>query len=252
MDKKLSVDLSILAPVLLGVVSLLGICAVLLIGRYSGSRVPVQMDATDTPFKYLYLGTEPGISTLTPEPTETPPLVETPIPFMTDIDTQEEGLPTFSVVQSATPTLPGVRTATPTRTPTLSPSDVIYDDTDLRFVYEGDWVSQSNVNGAYQNSLHISFTAGNSVLFTFVGQQMRLSYQAGPSLGRILINIDGLEVQVDQVDSVTRIKEWQSALLVQGTHTLLVTHFSGGSVNLDSVTVILIPTQTPTPNGSDT
>jgi hypothetical protein len=178
--------------------------------------------------------------------------LETPLPI--DVDTTDtpvqNGLATFAGVETAATVFPGARTATPTRTSTLSPVDVVYDDMDLRFIYEGDWVSQTNVSGAYQNSLHISSTAGNSTLITFVGQQVRVSYQAGPSLGQILINLDGLEVEVDQSNSATQIEEWQSALLVQGTHTLLITHFGGGSVNLDSVIVVLVPTKTPTPNGS--
>lgn len=252
MDKKTSLDLSVLTPILIGVFSVIGICAILLIGRYRETRVPPQMTETKTPFKYLYLGTEPGISTLTPENTETPITVDVPNPIETNMDTLDQnGLPTFAGVQTVAPTFSGARTATPTRTSTLSPTDVVYDDTDLRFIYDGDWFSQSNVSGAYQNSLHISFTVGNSTLLTFVGQQVRVSYQAGPSLGRLLINLDGLEIDVDQSDSTTQFKEWQSALLVQGTHTLLLTHSAGGSVNLDSVAVILIPTKTPTPNGSD-
>jgi hypothetical protein len=127
-----------------------------------------------------------------------------------------------------------------------------FDDTYFQILYSGDWVSQTNVTDAYQNTLHISFTVGNSASFTFVGEQVILSFQSGPSLGRISITLDGFPFEVDQSSGSTQLVDWQSAILVRGTHTIVITHLSGGSVNIDSITIpdVSTPTPTLTPNAT--
>jgi hypothetical protein len=249
MEKKSSVDIGVVAPVLLGVFSLLGICVVLGVWFYQGERAPVQPPATETPFQYIYMGTEPGLSTLTPEPTETPIIIESP-----DTTAGPEFVPT--AVPPPLITLPATNSVFPTQTPvkavaTITPTIVAVlskvDDTYFEIIYDGDWVAQSNVLGVHQNTLHISFTAGNTAQFTFVGQQVIVSFQAGPSLGRINIDLDGLDFEVDQANSETQLVDWRSAVLVRGTHTLVIEHLTGGSVNLDSITIPDISTPTPTP-----
>ena len=128
------------------------------------------------------------------------------------------------------------------------------DDTYFELLYSGDWDSQSNVADTYQNTLHISFTVGNSVSFTFVGEQVIVSFQSGPSLGTIEINLDGLLFDVDQSSSNTELVNWASSILIRGTHTLVISHLSGGSVNLDSITIpdISTPTPTSTPTATST
>jgi hypothetical protein len=78
MENKPSVDPGILAPVALGLLSIVGIALVFFLGRANASRPAGEMTATETPFRYVYLGTEPGLSTLTPEPTPTPIFIEPP------------------------------------------------------------------------------------------------------------------------------------------------------------------------------
>ena len=72
-----------------------------------------------------------------------------------------------------------------------------------------------------------------------------MSYQSGSSLGRISITLDGLIFEVDQSSGVTEIVDWSSAILVKGTHTLVIEHLSGGSVNLDSIIIPDVSTPTP-------
>jgi hypothetical protein len=55
---------------------------------------------------------------------------------------------------------------------------------------------------------------------------------------------------VDQSD-LTNGNEWISDLLTNNTHTVVITHLSGGSVNLDSIIIPAVdatatPTATPT------
>lgn len=238
MDNRSSLDREMILPILLGGLSVIGIGIVFVLGRVSDARQPALAADTVTPFRFVYLGTEPGLSTLTPEVTDTPaatmtelsPPLITATPPPTDIVILPTGQPT--------------RTATASATIASVLSKV--DDTYFELLYEGNWDSQSNVGDTYQNTLHISFSVGNSVSYTFTGQQVIVSFQSGPSLGRISITLDGLVFEVDQSTSNTQILNWQSAILARGTHTVIITHLSGGSVNLDSITIPDVSTPTPT------
>ena len=248
MEKNSSFDLSFAAPIVLGVLSLVGICVVLGTWLYKGERAPAPIAATETPFRFIYLGTEPGLSTLTPEATETP----IPLPTESTGDEIIGGLtkivPSTPTAGNVTfvPTLPVVNTLPSTITPTIQAVLSKVDDTYFEILYSGDWVSQSNVSGAHQNTLHISFITGNQALFTFVGQQVIVSYQAGPSLGNLNINLDAVDYILDQSNNETKILDWVSPKLDLKAHTLLFEHLSGGSVNLDSITIPDLSTPTPT------
>ena len=243
MDNKPSFDRELILPILLGGLSVIGIGIVFMWGRLSNARQAIQAPDTETPMRFVYLGTEPGLSTLTPEATSTP------VPTATELVLPPPDVLASPSVTNTSIVLP---TGLPPRTATPSPSATIssvlrkIDDNDFELLYDGDWDNQSNVTGTYQNTLHISFTVGNSVSYTFTGQQVIVSYQAGSSLGRIGITLDGFTFEVDQSSSQTGLVEWQSAVLVRGTHTITITHISGGSVNIDSITIPAISTPTPT------
>ena len=78
-------------------------------------------------------------------------------------------------------------------------------------------------------------------------------YQAGPSLGSITITIDGLGgPAISEAQSQTQIREWTpDNLLTAGTHSIVITHSGGGSINIDSL-VVPGPTATPTPTPTQT
>jgi hypothetical protein len=103
------------------------------------------------------------------------------------------------------------------------------------------------VSNAYQNTLHISNANGDSVTFTFTGQEITLFYQAGPSLGFMAVTIDGNlgGPAISQAQNATEIKQWNSGLLTAGAHSIVITHSGGGSINIDSL-VVPAPTVTPT------
>src|SRR5688572_14858244 len=63
MDNQPSFDRGLVIPALIGIFSVIGIISVLLVNRYVTSQAIVPMTATATPFKYIFLGTEPAIST---------------------------------------------------------------------------------------------------------------------------------------------------------------------------------------------
>lgn len=247
MDDKPSVDRALIIPILVGGFAILGIALVLLALRLSAPRANVQSAPTPTPLKYQYLGTEPVVA----QPTEAPPADDS-TPTTTATPTEF-----FLVETAASPfATPALLTATATHTrltstATASPLGVTYDDVDARFTYVGNWLAQTGVNGTYKNTLHISSTIGDSVQVIFFGQKMRIAFQAGPSLGTVAIRLDSTDFVLEQTAVETRNSEWESPVLTLANHLVTITHISGGSINIDSLTVIDLSTPTPTPTPTE-
>ena len=249
MDNQPSFDRGLVIPALIGIFSVIGIISVLLLNRYVNSRANVPMTATATPFKYIFLGTEPAISTdVLPEesfiaPTQNEPSLPTtegPVILITptnSISTASATAPNPG--NTVVPTLTGAANIPPSPTsasgPPLNPGT--YDDIDFRLIYTGSWSNQTNVSGAYQGTLHISTTLttpANSVTFRFIGQEVRILYQSGASLGVARVTLDSTQTLLNQ--SATS-NELVLTAATSGTHTVTITHLSGGAVNLDSVII---------------
>ena len=77
MDNKPSFDVGVIVPIVIGFFSVFGICLVFLIGRLTASRANVPASDTATPFQFIFLGTEPGISTSVPDDEATVTITET-------------------------------------------------------------------------------------------------------------------------------------------------------------------------------
>jgi len=259
MDNKPVFDRSIFIPIFIGFFSVLGICLVLFAARLSAARGTVQSVETETPMKYQYLATEPGIALPTDAPPATatatavieistpttlnfqttPAVTTTAIELSTPVPTILNSQPTLTAVHIATNT-PATASATPLVL------NVKYDDTDFKFNYTGNWISQKNVTDTYQNTLHLSNTIGDGVQLSFAGQKILFSYQAGPSLGAVAIILDGVDFALDQSTTETRASTWESPVLTLSSHTINITHISGGSVNVDAIEVLDLSTPTPT------
>jgi hypothetical protein len=244
MDNQPAIDRGILIPILIGGFSVIGIVVVLLIGRRLSAPAEIAVTPSATRFQYLYLGTEPAITTPLVEGSEIP-LTEEPIEEPLDSTPNSNNTPTGSVQLTNTP----VVLATSTSTLSSPVAANTYDDTDSRLTYSGNWSTPTNVSGAYQNTLHISDATGNSVSFNFTGQEIQLYYQAGVSLGTVTITFDndalGIPVSQSQSSGV-----WTYMLDTAGAHTVVITHTSGGSVNIDRLVIpspTVTPTRTPTP-----
>src|SRR5512134_1689740 len=76
MNNRHAVDRELLIPIVIGGLSVVGIAVVLLIGRALNSPAEIAATASATPFQYVYLGTEPAITTLVVEGSELPPSEE--------------------------------------------------------------------------------------------------------------------------------------------------------------------------------
>jgi hypothetical protein len=255
MDKKPPLDPSLYIPIIIGVGSICGIVLVLLGLRLSAAQGGIQTVVSDTPVKFQYLGTEPGIALPTGIPSleteESPTLPETPteifFPPPTEILSPPPTVtPALTTITQALTTTPiSLATDTPvTRTVTAQPLGITYDDADSRIAYTGNWIGQSGVNGTYKNTLHISSTIGDALQLIFYGQKLQLAYQAGPSLGTIAIRLDSTDFVLDQSSPETRFSQWESPVLTFANHTITITHISGGSVNIDSLAVIDLATPT--------
>jgi hypothetical protein len=246
MDTQPTFDRSILIPIFISGFSVIGIVVVLLIGRSLSTPAEVPMTPSATRFQYVFLGTEPVITTPIIEESEIP-VPEEPIEEPTD-----EEPPAFT-----TPTRPGPNTpiilpsatagqtstpAAPTVTSASGPPLNLgtYDNVYPNLVYNG-W-TPTNSGG----TLHVSIAPGSTISFRFIGRQLRILYQGGNTLGQVRITIDNVSETLEQSSGT----EWVSELFASGTHTVLITHVGGGSVNLDQVIVTDPSTPTPTRTSS--
>ena len=258
MDNQPSFDRSILIPVGIGAFALIGLCVILVAGRIFSSNATVEEVPTSTSFQYALVGTEPAIVTTTaetaqsesPGPNEPTAII---LPTVPDSNVTPEFTATspLIVLGTDTPGLLVTNTRTPTSASTAPLGAGTYDNLDSRMVYNGDWTTQSGVPGAYQNTLQVSTTVGNSVGFRFIGQEVRIFFQAAPSLVTIRLTLDGTAYDMNQANSSTQTYEWVLPSVANGTHTVSITHLSGGSINLDYVIVPEVPT-TPTSTATPT
>lgn len=155
--------------------------------------------------------------------------------------------PTLTITPSRTrvtaTSLGGSVTGTPTTVAT-GPTQVplgpgTYDDSHPLFAYKG-WTSVTEPS-AYQNTLHVSNQTGSTITFRFIGHQFILTHQSSTGFGNVEISFDGLLFIFDQSAGTT---EYVSRPFPYGTHTVILTHDSGGSVNIDSIIIPNTPTAT--------
>lgn len=251
MDNQPALDRSLLVPIFISGCSVIGIVLVLLIGRALSAPPEAPTTPSATRFAYVYLGTEPAITTPLIEETEVgitdEPIFEEP--------TFEEEEPTAPPPVFRTPTRPGPNTpivlpsatgntpAPPTSTSVsaapLTPGT--YDDVDSGLTYSpaNAWL-ENNVGG----TLHVSSSPGSTISFRFIGTQLRIRYQAGSTLGQMEVIVDNVSETFSQSDG-NGDWPWPNSL-TNVTHTVLIRHAGGGSVNLDQIIVLSPATPTPT------
>lgn len=293
-------DLSTVLPVGVGVISLFGICLLLIANRLAAPRSVVQVPDTATPFRYVFLGTEPGISSPVPSEdaistrpvgfaitaqsgfssadgesaqprpsrtaTDSPPAETEPsntqgptsptrFPTAPGFDVTNTPI-TLPTVSGPTLTLAPAATRTQTATSVSAPplNAGTYDDTDSHLNYAGFWVSQTGQPGAENGTLHVSSTLNDTITFRFIGDQLRIIYQSGSGLGTMTATIDGTQFPaLNQSGSPSTRSEWAITGLSINTHTVVLTHAGGGSINIDQVIVPDIsPTSTSTATATAT
>jgi hypothetical protein len=267
MNNRPVIDRELLIPILLGGFSVMGIIGVLLIGRALNSPAEVTATPSATAFRYVYLGTEPAVTTLVVDSSELPPTGEPAVtepsadsfPPPVILPSSTPGGVVFPFV-SRTPSAGAARTSTPSRAPTATRTSTpsaanTYDDTDTRLQYSGSWISQTGLptsgsGGAYNGTLHISDVADGtrSVKIQFSGTEIYFYYQPASSFGVVAIYLDNDPLEY------TRLSEaqggvWHYVFEESKAHVVEIKHVSGGSVNVDK---LVIPVATPTPTRTPT
>jgi len=232
MDNQPSIVRGLLIPILIGLISMIGIGLLFSLDYLNRSRAPVPLERTATPFKYLLLATETG--TVNPELEALP----------SEEIFSEEIFPTDVIFPDPLATVPsGIRTPTTvgSQNPTVIPTvgEIVpmvagkYDDADVSIEYFGEWTVQTNISTAYQGTLHVSNIIGNDMAFTFEGRQVQLGYQSVSGLGTLVITIDDEQYVLAQGAG----SSWISPQLTSGLHFMIIIHESGDSINLDYITI---------------
>jgi hypothetical protein len=251
MNNQPAFDRSILIPIFLSILSVVGIVVVLLVGRALNSPAEVPVTPSATRFQYVYLGTEPVLTTPIVEETEIEPPAPTEAPIeepggFTPIVTTQTSPAVSTPILLVTPTPNPQQTNTPPPSatsasgPPMNPGT--YDDVDSHLIYNG-WTA-TNSGG----TLHVSIIPGSTITFRFIGSQLRLVYQGGNTLGQVRITIDNVSKNLDQTNTEN---QWASDTFASGVHNVLITHVGGGSVNLDQI-IIPETANTPTPTRTPT
>jgi len=261
MNNQPGFDRELLIPIVVGGLSVVGIIMVLLVGRSLNAPAEVPPTPSSTPFQYVYLGTEPAITTLVVDGSELPPTGEpvdefatpTRLPIATPIIfTQPNTTPIILTQPNTTRTVTPSRAPTITRTSTPSAANT-YDDTDSRLTYSGSWINQSGLSGSnapYQGTLHISDVADKkSVTIQFSGQEIFFHYLSGSSGGIVTIYLDNDPLALTTVNQAQGSGVWHYVLESAQTHIIRIEHTGGGSVNVDR---FVIPAATPTPTRTPT
>lgn len=240
MDTRLIRNHPLIPPLLIGIFSLLGLCAILALSFLPERNVESVPTRTPTPFKYQFLATETDIPVLTPA-TETAELRIAPAATstITNITIQNtQTTPFFAATEQN-----GGATAasfTPTATMTLNSifgnSEPLatgkYDDRDPGFTYIGVWNEEEN-SYAYQETVLVSDAVGDYVTFRFIGLQLMFGYQSSDDAGEITVNVNSVEETMNQQAGSI----WFSDYLEPGTHFAIITHTGEGPVNLDYIEI---------------
>jgi hypothetical protein len=231
MQPRPSFDRSLLIPIAIGVVSILGIGWILSTSNLGRSLLP----PTAIPSRF----NSPVARTRTPSPSTTP--------------TQDEPAPTATgtspIAYPGPPdeTLPSTSTlvteSLPTASATHTPGHIQllragkYDDTNPNIDYGLYWTALKNPGtaNAYKGTLHASNGIGNEASFRFTGEGFLLGYQRGRNFGTVTVLIDNQPYSFHEqaFDLV-----WRSPQLSPGDHVVRIIHDSGESINLDYIEIL--------------
>lgn len=228
-------DRALLIPIVVGIVSILGIRWIFSISDLRETLMPPTAVPTTVPFDVRSLETEIGyfFPSATPTREETPPTADgtnsnaSPGPFA-------ETLPSTSTLITESPPTPSA-THTPYQIQPLTAGK--YDDMDPNIAYDRSWIVLKNPSTAksYKGTIHISTGIGSEASFRFTGERFRLGYKRGKNFGFVTVVID---------DQPYRFHEqafdllWQSPQLSPGDHFVRIIHESGESINLDYVEIL--------------
>ena len=231
MQPRPSLDRTLLIPIAVGVVSILGIAWILLTSDLGTSLIPpTAVPSSVSPLEVV---------TLTPSPRATRTREEPP-PTVTETPPNSYPGPSAETLPS-TGTLMTESLPTPSATPTPEQFDLLpagkYDDMDPNIAYDRFWTVLKNpgTKNAYKGTLHASPGIGNEASFRFTGEAFRLGYQRGRNFGTVTVIVDDQPYSFHEqaFDLV-----WSSPQLSPGDHFVRIIHESGESINLDYIEIL--------------
>ena len=235
MQPRPSFDRTLLIPIAIGVVSILGIGWIFLTSDLRETFIPPTAVPTAIPFDVSSLETEAAsfFPSATSTQDETPPTATGTRPVAYPGPPAETLPSTSTLITESRPT-PSA-TPTPDRIQPLPAGK--YDDTDPNIAYDRYWTVLKNPGtvNAYKGTLHVSTGIGNEASFRFTGEGFSLGYQRGKSFGTVSVLIDNQSYSFHEqaFDLV-----WRSPQLSPGDHFVRIIHESGESINLDYIEIL--------------
>ena len=224
MQPRPAFDRTLLIPIAIGVVSILGIGWLFLTSALRGTPSPPTAVSTAVPFNAGFLNTQ--AATFYPSVTstlgETPPTATETLPVTSTLIT--ESPPTAF----ATPTPDGVQSLAAGRR---------YDDMDPKIAYDQFWTALKNSStmNAYKGAVHISNNVGSEASFRFTGAAFLVGFQRGTNFGTVTVLVDGEPYSFDEQGFGLF---WRSPQLTPGAHLVRIIHESGEFVNLDYIEIL--------------
>ena len=113
-----------------------------------------------------------------------------------------------------------------------------YDETAEKVVFLSGWNQQTDEN-AYDQTLHISQTTGSTAGFYFSGERFFILFSSGPTFGQVDLYIDDVFfATLNQYSPEPGFqKYWNSPVLANSQHLIMLIHSGEGQVNLDAVII---------------
>ena len=235
MQPRPSIDRELLIPIAIAAISILGLAWIFLANYRGGSTIPPTLEPTTIPVDSNSFTTR-----LPPPPTVAiPTLEETSSTSTETAPGSYPGPPEEAETPSSSNTLiaesqPPASSAQD-QNPPFPPGK--YDDTHPNIAYDRHWTYRLNsgTKFAYKGTLHTSDSIGNELSFRFTGQRLYLGYQRARSFGTVTVMIDD---QTYSFHEQAFGNIWRSPPLSPGTHTVILIHDSGESINLDYIEVL--------------
>ncbi len=231
MQPRPSFDRTLLIPIVISIVSILGICLIFSTSVL-GKTIP-HPTATPVIFSPIEEATQPPAPSAISAPDE-PPLAPTATNPESYPAPSTETLPPTSTFTETLP--PPSTTPTPDRIQPLLAGKK-YDDTDPNIAYDPNWILLKNPSTvtSYKGTIHASYNAGSKASFRFTGKQFRLGYKRAKDFGTVTVLIDDQPYTFNEqaFDLV-----WSSPKLSPGDHFVQIIHQSGESVNLDYILIV--------------
>lgn len=231
-------DRSLLIPVVICIVSILGIGWIFLTSDLRETFSPPTAFPTAMPFDVSSLETEAAslFPSATPTRDETLATATATSPELYPGPVSGRLASTSTLVTESRPRPTPFVTPTPARIQPL-PAGRRYDDTDPNIAYDRFWTALKNTStvNEYKGTIHASNSIGSEASFRFSGEGFLLGYKRGRSFGTVTVLIDNQPYSFHEqaFDLV-----WRSPELSPGDHFVRIIHESGETINLDYIEIL--------------